>query len=135
MTDLEQLRYPVGRFERVNGPLDRAARAALVDIIEQTPALFRTLTTGRTDAQLDTPYRPGGWTVRQVVHHVPDSHMNAYIRMKFAVDRRRAGDQGVRRNEMGGVAGGEDRSCRHVGHAARRAASAVGDVPPRVDRR
>ena len=84
MTDLEQLRYPVGRFERVNAPLDRAARGALVDIIEQTPALFRTLTTGRTDAQLDTPYRPGGWTVRQVVHHVPDSHMNAYIRMKFA---------------------------------------------------
>ena len=40
---------------------------------------------GRADAQLDTPYRPGGWTVRQVVHHVPDSHMNAYIRMKFAV--------------------------------------------------
>ena len=85
MTDLEQLRYPVGRFERVKSPLDRAARAALVDIIEQAPALFRTLTTGRTDAQLDTPYRPGGWTVRQVVHHVPDSHMNAYIRMKFAV--------------------------------------------------
>jgi hypothetical protein len=84
MTDLEQLRYPVGRFERVTSPLDRAARAALVDIIEQTPALFRSLTNGRTDAQLDTPYRPGGWTVRQVVHHVPDRHMNAYIRMKFA---------------------------------------------------
>jgi len=85
MTDLEQLRYPVGRFARVTSPPDRAARAALVDIIEQAPALFRTLTAGRTDAQLDTPYRPGGWTVRQVVHHVPDSHMNAYIRMKFAI--------------------------------------------------
>ena len=43
------------------------------------------LTKGRTEAALDTPYRPGGWTVRQVVHHVPDSHMNAYIRMKFAM--------------------------------------------------
>lgn len=85
MTDLEQLRYPVGRFERLKSPLDRAARPALIDTIEQTPAMFRSLINGRTDAQLDTPYRPGGWTVRQVVHHVPDSHMNAYIRMKFAM--------------------------------------------------
>ena len=85
MTDLEQLRYPIGRFARLQAPLDRAARAAHIDIIEQTPAIFLSLTTGRTDAQLDTPYRPGGWTVRQVVHHVPDSHINAYIRMKFAV--------------------------------------------------
>jgi DinB family protein len=85
MTDLEKLRYPVGRFERLKGPLDRAARGAHIDTIEQTPARFRSLVTGRSDGQLDTPYRPGGWTVRQVVHHVPDSHMNAYIRMKFAV--------------------------------------------------
>ena len=85
MTDLEQLRYPVGRFERLKAPLDRAARTGHIDIIEQTPATFRSLVTGRSDGQLDTPYRPGGWTVRQVVHHVPDSHMNAYIRMKFAI--------------------------------------------------
>lgn len=85
MTDLEQLRYPVGRFDRTKARADRAARAAHIDIIEQTPARFRSLVGGRSDAQLDTPYRPGGWTVRQVVHHVPDSHMNAYIRMKFAI--------------------------------------------------
>jgi hypothetical protein len=85
MTDLEQLRYPVGRFERVKGPLDRAARARHIETIAGTPAAFLSLISGRSDAQLDTPYRPGGWTVRQVVHHVPDSHMNAYIRMKFAV--------------------------------------------------
>src|SRR5471032_1982061 len=85
MTDLEPLRYPVGRFARVTAPLDRAARAAHIDVIEQMPARFSSLVAGRSDAQLDTPYRPGGWTVRQVVHHVPDSHMNAYIRMKFAV--------------------------------------------------
>ena len=85
MTDLEQLRYPVGRFARVTAPLDRAARAAHIDIIEQMPARFRSLVAGKSDAQLDTPYRPDGWTVRQVVHHVPDSHMNAYIRMKFAM--------------------------------------------------
>jgi len=53
--------------------------------IEDTPARFRSLVGGLSDARLDTPYRPGGWTVRQVVHHVPDSHMNAYIRMKWAV--------------------------------------------------
>jgi hypothetical protein len=85
MTDLEQLRYPVGRFERLKAPSDRAARAAHVDIIEHLPATLRAMVSGRTDAQLDTPYRPGGWTVRQVVHHVPDSHMNAYLRMKFAI--------------------------------------------------
>ena len=85
MTDLEQLRYPVGRFERLKAPLDRAARAAHLDVIEQTPAALRSLVSGRSDGQLDTPYRPGGWTVRQVVHHVADSHLNAYIRMKFAV--------------------------------------------------
>lgn len=85
MTDLEQLQYPIGRFERPNGPLDSAARSGHIETIERTPSTFLSLTNGRTDAGLDTPYRPGGWTVRQVVHHVPDSHINAYIRMKFAV--------------------------------------------------
>jgi hypothetical protein len=83
--DLEKLRYPVGRFERLKAPLDGAARHAHFDTIEQLPATLRSLVIGKADGQLDTPYRPGGWTVRQVVHHVPDSHMNAYIRMKFAV--------------------------------------------------
>ena len=85
MTDVEQLRYPVGRFERLTAPLDRAERSRHIETIEHTPATFLSLVKGCTDAQLDAPYRPGGWTVRQVVHHVPDSHMNAYIRMKFAV--------------------------------------------------
>jgi hypothetical protein len=85
MDELETLRYPIGRFSRLTAPLDRATRSAHIDTIEQTPSKFRLLVNGRSDAQLDTPYRPGGWTVRQVVHHVPDSHMNAYIRMKFAI--------------------------------------------------
>jgi hypothetical protein len=85
MTDLEPLRFPVGRFARIMGPLDRATRAAHIETIENMPARFRSLVTGRSEAELDTPYRPDGWTVRQVVHHVPDSHSNAYIRMKFAV--------------------------------------------------
>jgi DinB superfamily len=84
MTELEALRYPVGRFARTTAPLDAAARRTHFETIEQFPAKLRALVSGRTDAQLDTPYRPGGWTVRQVVHHVPDSHMNAYMRMKWA---------------------------------------------------
>ena len=58
MADLDSLRYPVGRFVRLKTPIDRAARTALIDIVERTPARFRGLVTGRTDAQLDTPYRP-----------------------------------------------------------------------------
>jgi hypothetical protein len=85
MPDLEQLRYPVGRFARLIGPLDADTRRAHIDILEQAPARFRALLSGRAERELDTPYRPDGWTVRQVVHHVPDSHMNAYIRMKFAI--------------------------------------------------
>ena len=53
--------------------------------IAAAPAAFRAAVTGLTDAQLDTPYRDGGWTVRQVVHHVPDSHINAYVRFKLAL--------------------------------------------------
>src|SRR4051812_38862035 len=83
--DLERLRFPVGRFERLKAPLDRAARAGHIETIAAAAATFRSLTNGRGDAELDTRYRPGGWTVRQVVHHVPDSHINAYVRMKFAV--------------------------------------------------
>ena len=85
MADLDSLRYPVGPMPRHKAPLDRAARQQFIDALEQTPARFRSLVSGRSDAELDTPYRPGGWTVRQVVHHVPDSHMNAYIRCKWAM--------------------------------------------------
>ena len=84
MTDIDKLRYPVGKFERLKAPLDAAARRAHLQTFEETPGRIRTLVSGLNDRQLDTPYRPGGWTIRQVVHHVPDSHMNAYIRMKLA---------------------------------------------------
>jgi DinB superfamily len=83
--DLEALRYPVGRFERPTQPLDRSTREPYIATLDGAPARFRSLVAGLSDAQLDTPYRPGGWTVRQVVHHLPDSHMNAYIRTKLAV--------------------------------------------------
>lgn len=78
------LRYPVGRFTLVAPSTDDVRRAALEDIAA-LPARMREAVDGLSDAQLDTPYRPGGWTVRQVVHHVPDSHMHAYIRLKLAL--------------------------------------------------
>src|SRR5215217_5565963 len=65
--------------------MTNARRAACVARIAAAPAALRAAVAGLTDAQLDTPYRPGGWSVRQVVHHVPDSHMNAYIRFKLAL--------------------------------------------------
>jgi len=85
VTDLDQLRYPVGRYERLQAPLDRASRDVHIETISRLPATFASLTRGLSDAQLDTRYRPGGWTIRQVVHHVPESHMNAYIRIKLAL--------------------------------------------------
>ena len=85
MDDLEQLRYPVGRMPRNSAPLDARTREEYIAVLESMPARVRALVNGLGDAELDTPYRPGGWTVRQVVHHVPDSHMNAYVRMKLAM--------------------------------------------------
>jgi len=81
---MEDLRYPVGRFQRPQS-LEPKQRRAAIDTIAEAPTKLRTAIAGLTDAQLDTPYRPEGWTVRQVVHHVPDSHLNAYTRFKLAL--------------------------------------------------
>lgn len=78
------LRYPVGKFEW-KGDLTDAERNRLISQIAETPARLREAVKGLTAEQLDTPYRPGGWTVRQVVHHLPDSHLNSYIRFKLAL--------------------------------------------------
>jgi uncharacterized damage-inducible protein DinB len=82
--DLEQLRFPVGRFDPKAG-FTSYQRGEALDSIAGTPARMRAAVAGLNDEQLDTPYREGGWTVRQVVHHVPDSHMNAYVRFKLAL--------------------------------------------------
>jgi hypothetical protein len=79
------LRFPIGPFRRPDAPLDDAQRRRAIDVIASAPAKLRAAVTGLTDAQLDTPYRPGGWTVRQVTHHLADSHMNAYVRFKLAL--------------------------------------------------
>ena len=77
-------RYPIGRFE-APGTFTSQQRVALIEEIAAAPAQMRRATSGLSPEQLDTPYREGGWTVRQVVHHVPDSHLNAYVRFKLAL--------------------------------------------------
>lgn len=84
LKDLESLKFPVGKFEW-SGSNSDADRIRYIAQIAETPANLRAAVNGLSDEQLDTPYRPGGWTVRQVVHHLPDSHMNAYVRFKLAV--------------------------------------------------
>jgi len=77
-------RYPVGKFH-YDGPASEEQRQTFLDDITRTPANLRAAVKGLSEAQLDTPYRDGGWTVRQVVHHVPDSHLNSYMRFKLAL--------------------------------------------------
>jgi hypothetical protein len=78
------LRYPIGRFERP-APATPEHRNEWIDTIAAAPARYREAVRGLSDAQLDTPYRPDGWTVRQVIHHVADSHMNSFIRFRLAL--------------------------------------------------
>ena len=77
-------RYPIGKYEEPK-QVTPELRAAAIAEITTLPNKMRDAVRGLDDAQLDTPYRDGGWTVRQVVHHVPDSHMNAYIRWRLAL--------------------------------------------------
>jgi hypothetical protein len=81
MTDL---RYPIGKFH-YDGPPTEEQRKKFIDDISQAPANLRAAVKGLSALQLDTPHRPDGWTVRQVAHHVPDSHLNAYVRFKLAL--------------------------------------------------
>jgi len=81
---MDDLRFPVGKFHHEGSVNDQQKQASLEEI-EQTPAKLRAAVGGLSDSQLDTAYRPDGWTVRQVVHHVPDSHLNSYVRFKLAL--------------------------------------------------
>ncbi|HYL76863.1 MAG TPA: putative metal-dependent hydrolase [Bryobacteraceae bacterium] len=82
--DTPDLRYPVGKFQFPE-TVSPDERAKFVAEIAEAPFRLREVVKGLGDAELDTPYRPGGWTVRQVVHHVPDSHINSYIRFRWAL--------------------------------------------------
>ncbi len=77
-------RFPIGKFHYEGSPSEEQRRTFIAQI-ERTPAEMRAAVAGLSAQQLDIPYRDGGWTVRQVVHHIPDSHMNAYVRFKLAL--------------------------------------------------
>jgi uncharacterized damage-inducible protein DinB len=81
---MDDLRYPLGRYAWPDA-VAPGQRAAWIEEVAAAPAALRAAVDGLSDAQLDTPYRPGGWTVRQLAHHVPDSHLNAYARFKLAL--------------------------------------------------
>jgi len=76
--------YPIGKYVPNPAP-DAATLAGWIDEIAAAPATLRAAVQGLDETQLETPYRPGGWTLRQVAHHVPDSHLNAYVRFKLAL--------------------------------------------------
>src|ERR1700675_2342106 len=78
------LRYPIGQFQKIVN-MTETQRSGLIDQIAAAPGKLRAAVAELTPAQLDTEYRPGGWTVRQVAHHLPDSHMNAFIRFKLGL--------------------------------------------------
>ncbi|NNE99992.1 MAG: putative metal-dependent hydrolase, partial [Pyrinomonadaceae bacterium] len=80
----EDLRFPIGKF---NADFDstRASRESFITTIEELPGELTKAVEGLSDDQLDTPYRPDGWSIRQVVHHVADSHLNSYCRFKLAL--------------------------------------------------
>lgn len=82
------LRYPVGPF-KIEGEISSELISGWITEIENAPRLLREAVKDLQDDQLDTPYRPGGWTVRQVVHHLPDSHLNSYVRLKLALTEER----------------------------------------------
>jgi hypothetical protein len=81
---MPDLRYPIGRFEHVGSVTDEQFNT-WVDEIALLPHQLRQVAAPLSDAQLDTPYRPGGWTLRQVVHHLADSHLNGYVRTRWAL--------------------------------------------------
>jgi hypothetical protein len=82
--ELEELKYPIGKFS-VEGEITDEQVAQWINGIASLPVKLRDAINGLTDEQLNTPYRPGGWTVKQVVHHIGDSHLNSIIRFKWTI--------------------------------------------------
>ena len=82
--DLESLRYPIGRLKR-NQEWTEANKEKWIETIRQAPQKYKAALEGLSQDQLDTAYRPDGWTIRQVVHHVADSHINSYVRFKWTL--------------------------------------------------
>ena len=82
--ELEKLRYPIGKFVRPEF-IDEDLIREWIDALEEFPAKLRALVSGMSDDQLETTYRPGGWRIRQLIHHIADSHHNSYIRFKWGL--------------------------------------------------
>jgi uncharacterized damage-inducible protein DinB len=82
---MEDLRFPIGKFDRSKEPNTPEERKKLIETIADAPGRLQQAVTGLNGKQLETPYREGGWTVRQVIHHLADSHLNAYVRYKLAL--------------------------------------------------
>jgi hypothetical protein len=99
MTDLS---YPIGRFPYAGENTEERRRTS-IDRIENAPARLRAAVEGLNVEQLDTPYRPGGWTVRQVVHHVPDSHIHSYCRFRLALTEETPGVKGYDQERWAGL--------------------------------
>ncbi len=108
------LRYPIGPFEW-KGESSEEQRRVRIDRIEAAPVRLTAAVQGLSEEQFDTPYRPGGWTLRQVVHHLADSHLNSYTRFRLALTEDAPGHQGLRSGALGGASRRED--CAGAGFA------------------
>src|ERR1700722_17282460 len=93
-----ELSYPIGKFDWTQ-TVAPERRSQLIDEIAVAPEKFREAVRGLNDPQLDTPYRPDGWTVRQVIHHVADSHMNSFIRFRLALTEEQPAVKGYNEKE------------------------------------
>ena len=82
--ELEQLKYPIGKFVKPS-TIDQSTIQSWIEEIEHLPHQIRKAVEDLSEEQLNTPYRPEGWTIRQVIHHLPDSHMNSYVRFRWAL--------------------------------------------------
>ncbi|RED65603.1 YfiT family bacillithiol transferase [Cohnella lupini] len=96
--ELEQLKYPIGQFQ-YDGETNAETRLSRIEELSETASRLRRAVEGLSDEQLDTPYRPGGWTVRQVVHHVADASMNGFTRTKLALTEEQPSIKAFEENE------------------------------------
>ena len=120
MTDKQ---FPIGKFT-YSGPLDEQARLHAIELISTLGSRLIELLSGYSDRLMDTPYRPGGWTARQVVHHLFDSHANAYMRIKFALTEDNPTIKAYNQDDWAGLA--DSKMPVHV------SASAIGGLQARL---
>ena len=125
----QDLRYPIGKFERPE-TITESQRRAFIDVIAEAPVHLVSAVAHLTPAQLDTPYRPGGWTVRQLAHHIPDSHMNAYVRFKLALTESEPTIKPYDEARWAELPDGcGDDACRDLARSARESTQALGRSP------